>query len=316
MRSDLAIQSHTRTLSNHVRDCPLQMEENKQRVKQYREELAQNQANLRSPQAARVQQTVPESFHSAAIPGPSFHNYQPESISLNSPPNPFISSNLPSEHHIDPQIRFHPYLRPGSSDNPMSHSPPSSIYLNASGNSSADSISPFDSISMGGASASRMNSQPPSRPASRVGQVTQALRRRGSYVPGIISQDTLAPNWSAARKKAFEKRILRLTASAGFPLSWTENLEWRLFCEEFVTGAPTISRKVLTKRILKEVVEDFRMEVKKKVENKEATIQSDGWTGINNHHLVAFMITADKKVCGVQGYFPIRVITRTYYLIW
>jgi hypothetical protein len=38
------------------------------------------------------------------------------------------------------------------------------------------------------------------------------------------------------------------------------------------------------------------MEVKMKVTNQEATIQSDGWTGLNNHHLVAFMITADKKV--------------------
>ncbi|KAF8152004.1 hypothetical protein BJ912DRAFT_1027651 [Pholiota molesta] len=32
------------------------------------------------------------------------------------------------------------------------------------------------------------------------------------------------------------------------------------------------------------------------IKGSEATMQSYGWTGINNHHLVAFMITANKKV--------------------
>jgi len=36
------------------------------------------------------------------------------------------------------------------------------------------------------------------------------------------------------------------------------------------------------------------------VAGKEATMQSDGWTGINNHHLVAFMITMNKKVIVLQ----------------
>lgn len=240
--------------------------------------------------------------YGAPIPGPSFHNFQPESISLNSPPTGNLFVNLPD--HSNPltpsQPRFHPYHRLGLMSTPENPSPPSSVYLHA--NSSADSISPYDSISVGG-------SRPPSRPASRVG--SQVLRRHGSYVPGTIPPDTLAPHWSAARKKAFEKRILRLTASAGFPLSWTENLEWRLFCDEFIAGAPTISRKILTKRILKEVVDEFRMEVKMKVTKKEATIQSDGWTGVNNHHLVAFMITADKKVKVL--FFQLRLLI---YLIW
>jgi hypothetical protein len=287
----------------------LQPDQVKQEVTIYKQNLATGTGSVssrRSPQASRVQHTLPAGLYGAPIPGPSFHNSQPESISLNSPPNPIINLPQATDHsdRIDPSIRFHPYLRSGSnlnmgfastSDN---HSPPSSIYLHGA-ESSAESISPYDSISV---AASRVNSQPPSCPASRVGQV---VRRRGSYIPGVVPPDTLAPHWSAARKKAFEKRILRLTASAGFPLSWTENLEWRLFCDEFVAGAPTISRKVLTKRILKEVVEEFQMEVKMKVAKKEATMQSDGWTGVNNHHLVAFMITADKMVCGVlMIFFP------------
>ncbi|KAF8956007.1 hypothetical protein BDZ97DRAFT_1618886, partial [Flammula alnicola] len=106
--------------------------------------------------------------------------------------------------------------------------------------------------------------------------------------------------WSSARKKNFERRILRLTASAGFPLSWVSNPEWHKFCDEFVPGAPNVTRKVLTKRILREVVAEFRAEVKRKTKGKEVTIQGDGWTGLNNHHLNAFMITADKKVHTVE----------------
>ena len=108
------------------------------------------------------------------------------------------------------------------------------------------------------------------------------------------------PVWSAARTRLFEHRILRLTASAGFPLSWVENPEFQAIREEFIPGSPHISRKVLTKRILQEVVTEFREGVKQRVVGKEATMQSDGWTGINNHHLVAFMITTNKKVIVLQ----------------
>jgi len=41
-------------------------------------------------------------------------------------------------------------------------------------------------------------------------------------------------------------------------------------------GAPHISRKVFTKRILKEVVNEFRVEAKKQAMGKESTMQSDG----------------------------------------
>src|SRR5271168_830724 len=58
-----------------------------------------------------------------------------------------------------------------------------------------------------------------------------SLLRCCSYNPGTHLQPDMfsAQHWSPTRKKAFEKRIMRLTASARFPLSWTENLEWRLF---------------------------------------------------------------------------------------
>jgi len=36
--------------------------------------------------------------------------------------------------------------------------------------------------------------------------------------------------------------------------------------------------------------------VQKSVKGKEVTVQGDGWTDLNNHHLIALMIMAAGKV--------------------
>jgi hypothetical protein len=61
-------------------------------------------------------------------------------------------------------------------------------------------------------------------------------------------------------------------------------------------------------------VTEFHEEVKRRVAGKEAMMQSDGWTGINNHHLIAFMITTDKKVTVLQTilYMPVCMILYYY----
>jgi hypothetical protein len=92
--------------------------------------------------------------------------------------------------------------------------------------------------------------------------------------------------------------LIRLTASAGLPLSWIENMEWISLCEEFIPGVPSVSWKVLTKHILRDTVAELRNEVIKSVKGMEVTVQGNGWMGQNHHHLIAFMITADKKACG------------------
>lgn len=38
-----------------------------------------------------------------------------------------------------------------------------------------------------------------------------------------------------------------------------------------------------------------------------ATVQADGWTGVNNHHLIVFMLTANQEVRAIISdilYFP------------
>jgi hypothetical protein len=92
--------------------------------------------------------------------------------------------------------------------------------------SSCSSLAPSDSISL-------RSSLPPR--ASR--------RGKNRVAPHSAPPDV---TWTDAHQLRFEERLMRLTASAGLPLSWVENPEWLTFCTEFIPSAKSPSRKVLT----------------------------------------------------------------------
>ncbi|KAE9385655.1 hypothetical protein BT96DRAFT_750704, partial [Gymnopus androsaceus JB14] len=108
--------------------------------------------------------------------------------------------------------------------------------------------------------------------------------------------------WSAAQQVQFEERITRLTASAGFSLSWVENPEFRALIQEFMPYAKIPSRKVLTNRLLPKLAQTFRDRAQHDAQanNANVTAQCDGWSGVNHHHLIAFMITTNGKVRSVR----------------
>jgi len=89
-----------------------------------------------------------------------------------------------------------------------------------------------------------------------------------------------------------------LTAAAGFSLSWVDNPVFIEFMEEYIPAAKLPSRKVLTQQIIPAAVAEYRVQAKAGTRGCEGTIQADGWTGGNHHHLIAFMITVNGKVCG------------------
>jgi len=187
-----------------------------------------------------------------------FHPYLNASLEPSFPPSPSPT--------FDRRLSYDRELREGSS---------------LSWTSSNDSITPSDSASA------------ISRTSSRAGN----RRRLRSAARKVSGSDNLAiVPWDHSTCRRFEQYIVRLTASAGFLLSWVENNVWHSFLEEFLPSAPKISRKVLTKQILPEAVKEVQEKVKKHVAGKEVTMQGDGWTGVNNQHLLAFMITCDKKV--------------------
>ena len=102
--------------------------------------------------------------------------------------------------------------------------------------------------------------------------------------------------WSPELQKTFENRIARLTAAAGLPLSWVDNPEWIDFIHEFLPWAASPSRKVLSARLIPCIAKSYRQLAKESLKDQNATVQADGWTAVNFHHLLAFMITVNKKV--------------------
>jgi hypothetical protein len=105
--------------------------------------------------------------------------------------------------------------------------------------------------------------------------------------------------WSPEFQKKFEERITRITVAAGLPLSWVDNPEWIDFINDFLPFARSPSRKVLTNRLIPTAAKHHRELATVAAKNQNATLQADGWTGINFHHLLAFMISFNKQVCSV-----------------
>ncbi|EIW81490.1 hypothetical protein CONPUDRAFT_21500, partial [Coniophora puteana RWD-64-598 SS2] len=106
--------------------------------------------------------------------------------------------------------------------------------------------------------------------------------------------------WTPALQQEFERRILRLTVSAGLPFSWADNPEWQAFCHKFIPAAKLPSQRTLSRRLLPEAVAEGRASIRAAAQGHEATLQADGWTGLNSHHLIAFMITVNNQVHTVQ----------------
>ena len=90
--------------------------------------------------------------------------------------------------------------------------------------------------------------------------------------------------------------IAKLTAAAGLQLAWVDNPVWIDFIHQFLPEAKSPSRKVLMTRLIPHAAESCRQTAKESSKDQNVTIQADGWTGINFHHLLAFMITVNKKV--------------------
>ena len=64
--------------------------------------------------------------------------------------------------------------------------------------------------------------------------------------------------WTSADQADWEIGFARLTASAGLPLQWVENLEWKKLCDRFLPKAKIPSSKVLTHTIIPGVLEGLK----------------------------------------------------------
>jgi hypothetical protein len=99
---------------------------------------------------------------------------------------------------------------------------------------------------------------------------------------------------------AFDQGIARVTAAAGFSLSWIENPEVVSFFQMFLPQANLPSRGVLTLRLLSQTLSIMQTDLRQSLRGAIGTGQADGWSGVNSHHLIAFMFAARGKVYTVR----------------
>jgi len=248
------------TLINHLYNCEFQTETVKQRA------LHDDACTLSEAKKLRTMQ---------ANPGPAAINANPP-YGGHSPaidhPLPFSSSSSSAG------------LFPGPTDNFQNALQLEIPYLSTPG-STISSLRPEDSVSTvsGASSGSYPHISSISRPPSRL-----------SGLPRVGSGHIL---WTGSSQSEFEDHIARITVSANLPLAWVDNIETVSFFDKYFPAATGPTRKVLTTRIIPRLVEELEEAARKEARGKNATVQADGWTGANHRHLIAFMITAERKVC-------------------
>ena len=88
-----------------------------------------------------------------------------------------------------------------------------------------------------------------------------------------------------------------ITTSCNFAASWIKNIEVVNFFKTFLPPAKIPSHHKLTHKIIPMTNLALHAEAQADVKGMHVTLQGDGFTGINHHHLLALMITADRKVC-------------------
>ncbi|KAG2354333.1 hypothetical protein BDR07DRAFT_1251662, partial [Suillus spraguei] len=85
--------------------------------------------------------------------------------------------------------------------------------------------------------------------------------------------------------------MANITTSCGFSLNGIENQAIHSFMNAFFPFANPISSYQLSNHIIPCEVERYRQAAKNHCHGVNATLQMDGWTGVNFCYLLAFMIT-------------------------
>lgn len=277
------------TLLLHLSNCPYQSQ-------QVKEQAATNRLQYKdTDKTPRLNRVAPPSGMGPVHPGMSFnpHPMIQQQPMFQPPPNTY--SFPAGGSHPDPfgYGQFPQVYAGGPEPGPSQHySPPGSI-------------GPSDSISQAG--TPNLPHQPLSRQpsfysqasgsASDISSTTSSKRRR---VHSQVAAPSYLPAWSDSQQTAFDRGIARVTAAAGFSLSWVENPEVVSFFQTFVPQANLPSRGVLTRRLVPQTLSVLQKDLRQSLQGVIGTGQADGWTALNSHHLIAFMFVARGKVYTVR----------------
>jgi hypothetical protein len=227
------------------------------------DEVTRNRAQLYKHGDAATPYTMPTPIEPLAVPGPSAF------VDITSPPRNLPRLVIPQSHALSPHTAY--------------DSHPQSLASGSSGSLSPLPIFPTQSPFP--VSSALPTHAPPS-----------AMRRSFSLPATHFELPSPQISFSPDRQAWFETRICRLLALAGLPLSFTSNLEWIALVNEFLPGVRNVKCDALTRCVLPCTVDNLRQQAKIRAKGCDATLQSDGWSGMNAHHLVAFMIAVDMRV--------------------
>lgn len=180
-----------------------------------------------------------------------------------------------------------PIQRQPSNDTDLRPSSPSGSALAFNERPSIEPT-PFDS-------ASAVSSRAQSRLSMRSSQIS--ADQEGA------STSCAQQTWSSNDQIAFEVHLIRMIAEGNMPLHFVENRSWQLFCQRFTPHAIIPSRKVLTHRILPQELSRWRTLAESRLSGQSVTLQSDGWTGTNNRHYIAFLASTPTQVNSIFKHF-------------
>jgi hypothetical protein len=135
----------------------------------------------------------------------------------------------------------------------------------------------------------------PSDASSYRSKRPRTLTRNSSFRNESQLNSPVSAVWTSGHQARFNSRVARLTAACGFAFQWVNNPEWIAFCNEFVPSASHIDRRSLANKYIPAEVKKFRDAAISRSKGLEATIQCDGWSGINFHHYLAFMVTTASR---------------------
>ncbi len=108
---------------------------------------------------------------------------------------------------------------------------------------------------------------------------------------------------SLSLKQDSKSRLPKLLLLLDFrSLGW-KNPEVLCLFSDFLPLAKLPSRKVLTQRLLPQVLDQQRSHVIHEAAGANVMGQCDGWSGENHHHYIAFMAAVNGKVCIVLALF-------------
>ncbi|KAJ6630279.1 ribonuclease H-like domain-containing protein [Mycena sp. CBHHK59/15] len=123
--------------------------------------------------------------------------------------------------------------------------------------------------------------------------------RHGHGLHRSSSVVSLAPSGSISTTGTFEEKVLCLTVSGNLPFVGSRTQNGQSFVQNSYHNSNDQWRSDYTLSST-QGNNKVRAEVQSNLTGKNATIQGDGWTGINHHHLNAFMATVEHALHTVR----------------